>query len=68
MNLFCIVFGLDKNLTLTKSNKFVFVSLNRFFTLSLQKIIIQQTLINKYGNWSTMYGIFPHTHLLSAKI
>ena len=40
MVLFCIVFGLDKNLTLTKSNKFVFVSLNRFFTLSLQKIII----------------------------
>ena len=44
MVLFCIVFGLDKNLTLTKSNKFVFVSLNRFFTLSLYKIGCTSTI------------------------
>ena len=32
----CIVFDFNKNLTLTKTNKFVFASLNRFFALSLQ--------------------------------
>lgn len=33
--LFCIVFKLDKNLLLTRTNKLVFVSLIRFFALSL---------------------------------
>lgn len=32
----CIVFDFNKNLTLTKTNKLVFASLNRFFALSLQ--------------------------------
>ena len=32
----CIVFDFYKNLTLTKTNIFVFASLNRFFALSLQ--------------------------------
>lgn len=32
----CIVFDFNKNLTLTKTNIFVFASLNRFFALSLQ--------------------------------
>lgn len=34
----CIVFDFNKNLTLTKTNKFDFASLNRFFALSLNKI------------------------------
>lgn len=34
----CIVFDFNKNLTLTKTNIFVFASLNRFFALSLNKI------------------------------
>ena len=34
----CVVFDFNKNLTLTKTNIFVFASLNRFFALSLNKI------------------------------
>ena len=36
--LFCIVFDLDKNLMLGKENILSFLSLNRFFALSLDKI------------------------------
>ena len=35
---FCIALGLDKILTLGNVNKFPFLSLNRFFALSLQTI------------------------------
>ena len=34
----CIVFDLNKNLTLKKDNSFSFSSLNRFFALSFDKI------------------------------
>ena len=35
MNSFCIVFDLDKILTLTNVNKFPFASLNRIFAVTL---------------------------------
>ena len=42
----CFVFDLNKNLTLKKDNLFSFYLLNRFFALSLQRIIKERTNMN----------------------
>ena len=56
----CFFIDLNKNLTLKKDNLFSFSSLNRFFALSLQRIIKER---NKYesNNVNGQKGQVPVT-------
>ena len=63
---FCIVFDLNKNLTLKKDNSFSFSSLNRFFALSFDKIGCISTI--KIKVLGLLFCIVFDLHYLCTRI
>ena len=62
---FCIALGFDKILTLGNVNKFPFLSLNRIFALSLDKISGTSTI--KMKVFSLSFCIALGLHYLCSK-